>query len=78
MAASVILFLASKASPSFLARDGAEIFFFAPLIAGLIGLAFLAPHKGLCWFRYVENAFGRLGRNRSRSIAAVGAAALWS
>lgn len=76
MAASVILFLASKASPSFLARDGAEVFFFAPLIAGLIGLAFLAPHKGLRWFRYVENAFARLGRNRGRSIVAVGAAAL--
>src|SRR6476646_6405429 len=77
MAASVTPFLASKAtSLSFLARDGAEIFFFAPLIAGLIGLAFLTPHKGLRWFRHVEDAFGRLGRNRGRCIAAVGAAAL--
>jgi len=77
MAAAITPFLASKAtSLSFLARDGAEIFFFAPLIAGLIGLAFLAPHKGLRWFRKVERAFGRLGRNQVKGIAFVGAAAV--
>jgi hypothetical protein len=77
MAVGAIFLAAGKGAPlSFLARDGAEILFFAPLILLLIALAFLAPHHGMRWFRKIENAFARLSRHRTLAVATIAAAAL--
>jgi hypothetical protein len=73
MATDAILAIASKTAPaSFLTRDGAEIFFYAPLIAILIASAFLVPHKGIAWFSKIEHFLARLGRHKTKTILAIG------
>jgi len=77
MAVGAMLLLADKAAPvTFLARDGAEIFFYAPLIGLLIAVAFLGRHQGMPWFGKMENALARLGRRRALSVAVVGVASM--
>lgn len=77
MAVGAILLLADKAAPiSFLARDGAEVLFYAPLISLLIALAFFAPHRGMPWFGKIENALAGLTRHRERSVTVIGLTSL--
>ena len=77
MAADAILVISNKAAPvSFLARDGTEIFFYAPLIGILVAVAFLAPQNGIAWFGRIERAFARLSRNPTRTVVAIGLVSL--
>lgn len=77
IAVCAILEVANKGGlAAFFTRDRAEIFFFAPLITGIVALAFLAPHRGIRWFRKIEVAFARFSRHRIAAIAVVAIAAL--
>ena len=49
-----------------LGRSGPEILFYGIGIALLVGLAFLAPHRGLRCVRSFERAIAMLSRHRPR------------
>jgi len=72
MAADATLLPVTEATISFLARDGAEIFFYAPLICILVAIGLFAPHRGMPWFGKIEGILAGLTQNKTRAVASVG------